>query len=331
MQKQKWRSASFSKINRFTLVTGAGGFVGSALCEKLLSMGSLVKGTVRSQKKLSFFPAGVVVVQTGEIDGDTSWKVALSDVDVVIHLAGVAHKVNKRLKDDFPEYRRVNVIGTECLARACARAGVRRFIFLSSIGVNGEFTFKRSFSENDIPYPVGAYAISKYEAEQALRRVASDSGMEIVILRPPLVYGPNAPGNFSRFMSLIEREIPLPLGKINNLRSFLYLGNLTDAIVACINHPLAAGETFLVSDGQDVSTLEFMKMIASSMGKNPAFFFLHPIILKILTKIIGKADELEKLTGSLLVDSNKIRNLLDWKPPFSLEEGIKETVKNLKH
>ncbi|MCX5704142.1 MAG: GDP-mannose 4,6-dehydratase, partial [Candidatus Omnitrophica bacterium] len=194
-------------------------------------------------------------------------------------------------------------------------------------GVNGEFTDTKPFTEYDIPNPVGAYAVSKWEAEQALRKVAENTGMEVVILRPPLVYGPDAPGNFGRLIHLIQLGLPIPLGDIKNSRSFIYLGNLVDAIITCISHPLAAGETFLVSDGQDVSTPDLIKMIASAMNKKLVLFSLPPSILKGLCRIMGKAEELEKLTGTLLVDSSKIRNMLGWRPPFTLEEGIRETVK----
>ena len=327
MQKQKWCSVSSSKNNKYTLVTGANGFVGSALCKKLFSCGKSVKGAVRFKKKLSSLQGKVVVVQTGAIDSYTSWGLILDDVDVVIHLAGMAHKTDKRAKGDLSEYRQVNVIGTERLASACAQEGVRRFIFVSSIGVNGERTDKKPFTENDISNPVSAYAVSKWEAERALFRVAEDTGMEVVILRLPLVYGPNAPGNFGKLMSLIKAGLPLPLGNINNLRSFLYIGNLVDAIMVCAQHPKAAGEIFMVSDGQDISTPDLIKMLANAMNKKPILFYLPLGVLKALCEIIGKSEELEKLAGSLVVDSSKIRNLLGWRAPFTLEEGIRETVK----
>jgi nucleoside-diphosphate-sugar epimerase len=207
-----------------------------------------------------------------------------------------------------------------------AKSGIRRFIFISSIGVNGEFNFRRSFTEKDEVHPANSYAISKWEAEQVLHEISRSCGMEVVILRPPMVYGPDAPGNFARLMCLIKVGIPLPLGNISNLRSFIYISNLVDAITVCFQHPKAAGETFLVSDGEDVSTPDLIKMIASSMNKKPVLFSLHSGILKALCKIVGKGEELEKLTGTLVVDSSKIRNLLGWKPPFTLKEGIRETV-----
>ena len=313
---------SFSNNRKYVLVTGANGFIGSEICRKLLAEGRSVKGVVRSPDRLSIVPDKVVPVLIGTINGDTDWGVILNNVNVVVHSAGVAHKTDKRATEDLVEYRRVNVIGTERLARACSKAGVRRFVFLSSIGVNGEFIREKPFTENDVPSPMSAYAVSKLEAEQALREVSRKTGMEVVILRLPLVYGPDAPGNFGRLMSLIKTGLPLPLGNIKSLRSFIYVGNAVDAIMVCMLHALAAGETFLVSDGQDVSTPDLVKRIACAMKKRAVLFSLPLGILKMLCKIAGKTQDLEKVIGSMLVDCRKIRRLLGWTPPFTLEEGI---------
>lgn len=267
------------------------------------------------------------MVQTGAIDGNTSWDAVLEDVDTVVHSAGVVHKTKKDIKNGPSEYWRVNVAGTERLALSCARMGVRRFIFVSSIGANGEFTDDKPFTEDDILNPIGAYAVSKREAENVLLKVAGETGMEVVILRPPLVYGPGVKANFKNLMKLASSGLPLPFGGIDNRRSFIYLGNLVDAIELCIDHRMAAGETFLVSDGQDVSTPDLIKMIASAMSKRPFLFSMHMGILRTMCKIAGKTEELDKMTGSLMVDSGKIRRLLGWKPPFTLEEGVRETVK----
>ncbi|MBF0123485.1 MAG: SDR family oxidoreductase [Candidatus Omnitrophica bacterium] len=326
MQKQEWRSVSCLENNKSVLVTGASGFLGQALCRKLLASGIRVKGAVRSSEKLSSLPEGAIAVQVGEISGDTSWDAALEGIGAVVHLAGIAHRTDKRAQD-LCEYRRVNVLGTECLARACARAGVRRVVFLSSIGVNGDSTGKGPFSENDIPSPVGAYALSKWEAEQALRRVARDTGLEVVILRPPLVYGPKAPGNFARLMSLIKRGMPLPLGRVSNTRSFIYIENLMDAVLSCLEHPQASGQTFLLSDGEDLSTPDLIRKIAAAMNKKAILFSLPLGILKALGILAGQREAMEKLTGSLRVDSRKIRHLLGWSPPFTLKEGIAEAVR----
>ncbi|MFH0947877.1 MAG: SDR family oxidoreductase [Elusimicrobiota bacterium] len=309
------------------LVTGANGFIGRNLCATLKEKGYIVRGAVRNNAH--DVTGADDYIQVGDINESTDWTNALKNIDFVIHLAGRAHVMDEQESDPASVYHRVNVLGTECLAIACARAGVHKFIYISSIGVNGEFTDRKPFTENNIPNPVGAYAVSKWEAEQTLRKAAKNTGMEVVILRPPLVYGPNAPGNFSRLMHLIKKRIPLPLGKIKNLHSFLYLGNLVDAIITCVTHPLAAGETFLVSDGQDISTPDLIKMLAFAMNKKAVLFSLHSCILKALCRIAGKAEELEKLTGTLLVDSSKIRNMLGWEPPFTIEEGIKATVRGM--
>ncbi|MDD5079051.1 MAG: SDR family oxidoreductase [Candidatus Omnitrophica bacterium] len=312
------------------LITGASGFIGLALCRKMLGDGMRVRGAVRKIEDASRLPQGVDIVQVEDVNESTDWQQALAGVDTVIHLAARVHIMNNSVVDPVEAFRKVNVLGTERLARMAAKAGVYRFIYLSSIGVNGEFTEKDPFTEECVPNPVGAYAVSKWEAEQSLQKVAENSGMKVVILRSPLVYGSDAPGNFGRLMHLIKARMPLPFGSIKNLRSFIYLGNLVDAITTCIAHPLAAGESFIVSDGQDVSTPDLIKMIACALNKKPVLFSLHPGILRALCKIAGKTEELEKLTGPLFVDSSKIRNLLGWKPPFTLEEGIKETIKHYK-
>jgi len=308
-------------------VTGANGFIGRNLCVFLKDKGYFVRGAVRNNVR---DVSGVdEYIQVGDINESTDWQQALAGVDTVIHLAARVHIMNVLAVNSVEEFRKVNVFGTERLAQMAVKAGVRRFIFLSSIGVNGEFTDRKLFTEDSIPNPVGAYAVSKWEAEQSLRKVLENNAMEIVILRAPLVYGLDAPGNFARLMRLIKVGIPLPFSNINNLRSFIYLGNLVDVIVTCITHPLAVGETFLVSDGQDVSTPDLIKIIASAMNKKTVLFSLHPGILKALCRVVGKSEELEKLTGTLLVDSSKIRSLLGWKPSFTLEEGIKKTVKEV--
>jgi len=306
------------------LITGANGFIGRNLCAFLKGKGCFIRGAVRNNARKVV--EADECIQVGDIHESTDWQQALSGVDTVIHLAARVHIMNEREADPTEAFRKVNVFGTEQLARMAAKAGVRRFIFLSSIGVNGEATFEKPFTENDVPRPMSAYAVSKWEAEQSLRKIADDARMETVILRPPLVYGPDAPGNFARLMRLIKTGLPLPLGSIHGLRSFFYIGNLVDAIGTSMTHSSAAGETFLVSDGLDVSTPDLIKMLASAMNKKVILFPLQIDILKILFKITGKNKELEKLTGSLRVDSSKIRKLLCWKPPFTMEQGLAETV-----
>ena len=309
------------------LVTGANGFIGYNLCAFLKGKGCFVRGAVRNNVRNVLRVDEYIRV--GDINESTDWQQALAGVDTVIHLAARVHIINDPAANPVEVFRKVNVLGTERLARMAAKTGVKRFIFISSVKVNGEGAL-RPYTEKDIPAPQDAYGISKREAEDLLACIAAETGLQTVILRLPLVYGPGVKANFKSLIKIVSIGLPLPFKGINNRRSFLYIGNLMDAIITCISHPLAAGETFLVSDGQDVSTPDLIKMIACALKKKAVLFSLHPGILKALCKIVGKDKELEKLTGTLLVDSSKIRNLLGWKPPFTLEEGIKETVKYCK-
>jgi len=305
------------------LVTGVNGFIGRNLCAYLKEKGYFVRGAVRYNRR---DVSGVdECMSVGDIDESTDWQQALAGVDTVIHLAARVHIMNDPAADPLEAFRKVNVRGTERLARMAAKAGVRRFIFVSSVKVNGEGA-SRPYTERDIPAPQDAYGISKREAEDLLACVAAERGLQTVILRLPLVYGRGVKANFKNLITLAGAGLPLPLKGIDNRRSFLYLGNLVDAIYACMTHPLAVGEIFMVSDGQDVSTPDLIKMIALAMDKKPALFFLHPAVLKCLGVLAGKKKEMEKLTGSLLVDSSKIRDRLGWKPPFTLEEGLRRTV-----
>jgi nucleoside-diphosphate-sugar epimerase/SAM-dependent methyltransferase len=292
----------------------------------MLEKGWRVRGAVRSPESASRLPEGLEVVQVGPVNDKTDWSQALRGVDTVVHLAGMTHIINAGTKDLLSNFRSVNVAGTKRLAQASTAAGVRRFIYVSSIGVNGEHTDGNVFREDDMPQPVTAYAISKLEAERVLRQIAKETGMEIVIVRPPLVYGPAAPGNFSRLMRLIKSGLPLPLAGAKGLRSFIYIGNLTDALCECVEKPQAAGNTFLVSDGEDISTAGLIKMIASSLGRKP-FLLPFPIFaLQALSRITGKAGDINKLTQSLIIDSSKIRSVLNWKASFTVKEGIAQTV-----
>ena len=348
------------------LITGANGFIGRNLCGFLKEKGHLIRAAVRNNVHAI---SGVdEYIQVGDINEFTDWQQALDGVDVVVHLAARVHITRDIVVNSLDAFRKVNVLGTERLARMAVKAGVKRFIFISSVKVNGEGTGGRRqrsevgsqksegggrkivnrdgwmnwmngwktegmsdpYTEIDKPEPQDAYGVSKLEAENILKKIADETGLQTVILRLPLVYGLGVKANFKNLIKLAGFGLPLPFKGIDNQRSFIYLGNLVDAINTCITHPKAAGETFLVSDGQDISTPDLIRMIASAMDKKPILFSLHPGILKALCKIAGKGKELEKLTGSLLVDSSKIRNLLGWKPPFTLEEGIKETVKYYK-
>lgn len=308
-------------------ITGANGFIGRNLCISLKEKDCCVRAGVRSYIRDII---GVdEYIEVSDIGPETDWSQALTEVDIIIHLAARVHIMHEAAADSLESFRRINVLGTEHLARMAAKAGVKRFIFISSVKVNGEGALQ-PYTENDTPAPEDAYGISKREAEDALARIAAETGLQTVILRLPLVYGPGVKANFKNLIKIVGTGLPLPFKGVNNRRSFIYLGNLVDAISACIAHPKAAGETFMISDGQDISTPDLIKMIASAMNKKPILFSLHPDILNVLCKITGKAKEIEKLTGNLLVDSSKIRNLLGWKPSFTLEEGIRETVKDYK-
>jgi UDP-N-acetyl-alpha-D-quinovosamine dehydrogenase len=306
------------------LVTGATGFVGRALCRRLLEDGASVVAGIRQQAKLD---EGVTPVVVGEINEATDWSQALSGVDVVFHLAARAHVLRETAADPLAEFRKTNVAGTERLARSAAAAGVRRLVYVSSIGVHGLYTEPgKKFSEADIPQPHNAYALSKWEAEQALTRVAGETGLEVVIVRPPLVYGPGAPGNFAQMLAVVSKGIPLPFASVRNQRSLVYVDNLADALIACTVHPAAAGQTYLVSDGEDVSTPELLRQLADVLGVPARLPPCPPVLLRLAGRLAGKREQMERLLGSLQVDSGKIRRELNWLPPYTLQQGLQATA-----
>lgn len=317
-----------SQLQRnYILVTGSTGFVGTATCHHLIKSGFTVRGTVRDTTTENTSAHGVSYYATGDIDRTTDWSQALDGVDTVIHLANRAHVMLDRSNDPLATYRLVNVEGTRHLAYQAARAGVRRFIFVSSIKVNGEATTEQAFREDDPPALIDPYGISKWEAEQALRNVAADTGLEIVILRPPLMYGPGVKANFLRLMQAIDRGIPLPFGAIShNRRSLLYVGTIADAIGTCINHPEAAGHTFLLSDGDDLSTTRLIQCLAHALGTPARLLPIPQQFIQRAGSLIGKTAAVSRLIGSLRIDSSKIRHLLDWSPPFTLEDGLQATA-----
>ena len=312
---------------RGILITGAKGFVGSVLCDRMLHEDWKVHGTVRSSSGFASLPAGIVCVHIQSIGPDTDWSNALIGIDTVVHLAARVHVTKETATDPLAAFRQVNVLGTERLAQMAVKAGIQRFIFLSSVGVNGNVTYECPFTEEDELHPHNPYALSKLEAEQELNRVASESGMEVVIIRSPLVYGPGNPGNFLRLLSVVDRSLPLPFASVTNRRSLIYIRNLIDAIVTCTAHPKAAGQTYLVSDGEDVPTPELIRRVAAALGKPDRLFPFPPALMKIAGRLTGKSEAVERLIGSLVVDSSKIRNELGWKPPFTMEEGLKETAR----
>lgn len=307
------------------LVTGANGFVGRRLCAELVRRGQAVRAAMRN--RTGFNVTGCEVSGIAGMGADTTWEDALRGIEIVIHLVARVHVMREDAADPLAEFRRVNVAGTENLARQAAVSGVKRLVYVSSIGVNGLSTaLDRTFSEADAPAPHNAYALSKWEAEQALHRVAQETGLEVVIVRPPLIYGPGAPGNFAQMMRVLQKGIPLPLASVRNLRSLIYLGNLTDALILCATHPAAAGQTYLVSDGEDVSTPELLRMLGEAMG-HPARLFSCPVPLLVLAgKLSGQTGQIERLAGSLRVDSGKIRRELGWRLPCSLREGLRTTA-----
>lgn len=267
------------------------------------------------------------MVAVGKIDGETKWMNLLHDVDVVIHLAARVHVMKEKATDPLAEFLRTNLHGTVNLARQAARAGVKRLVYVSSIGVNGNRTKgNESFSEEDMPHPHNAYAVSKWQAEQALLQVSRETGLEIVILRPPLVYGPTAKGNFPKLLAAIQKGIPLPLAGANNLRSLIYVQNLVSALIACATHPAAAGQTYLVSDGEDISTTQLIEKIARELGRGNRTFNFPKRLLYIAAALMGRKSQMDQLFGSLRMNDSKLRNQLSWSPPYTLDQGLHETI-----
>jgi len=312
------------------LVTGGSGFVGKALAANALSKGSTVR--VSSRQNLTMPKSRIEYCHVGDLGPATDWFAVLQGVDAVVHCAGRAHVMKDTAPDPQAAFRTVNVEGTLNLARQAVEVGVKRFAFISSIGVNGAQTATaRPFSETDKPNPHNAYALSKWEAEQGLLQLANETGLEVVIIRPPLVFGCNAPGNFGSLMRAVQRGWPLPLGAVHNQRSLVALDNLVDFIVTCITHPQAANQTFLVSDGQDLSTTELVRGMAQAAGV-PARLLPVPVwALQAGATLLGKGDAVQRLCGNLQVDISKARNLLGWVPPVSLEEGLRQAVKGALH
>lgn len=306
------------------LVTGANGFVGQPLCAALLKHGWHVKAALRLPHQL---PAGTKSAIVSSIDGETDWTNALRGVDVVIHLAARVHVMRDDVADPLEEFRKVNVAGTERLARAAAASGVRRLVYVSSVKVNGEATNRgEKFIEADAPSPQDPYGISKWEAEQALHRVAAETNLEVVIVRPPLIYGAGVKGNFAQMLKILAKDIPLPLASVHNQRSLVYTENLVDALILCATHPAATGQTYLVSDGEDISTPSLLLQLGAAMGHPARLFSCHTTLLKLAGRLIGKSDQVERLLGSLQVDSGKIRRELNWIPPYTLRQGLQATA-----
>jgi nucleoside-diphosphate-sugar epimerase len=310
------------------LVTGSNGFVGRSLSAKIISRGWAMQGATRTPCDLRINAKSIVV---GVIDGNTDWFTAVKCCNTVIHLAARAHVMHESAVDPIDEYRKTNVEGTLNLARQAGAAGVRRFVFISSIKVNGESTREgQSFFSGDSPAPLDPYGVSKMEAEQGLREIASRTGMEVVIIRPPLVYGPGVKANFQAMMRWLSKGVPLPLGAVNNKRSLVALDNLVDLIVTCIDHPAAANQTFLVSDGEDLSTTELLRRMGQAMGKPARLMPVPPALLKAGAAMVGKPELAQRLCGSLQVDISKTRELLGWNPPISVDEGLRRAAEGFR-
>ena len=308
------------------LVTGARGFIGRAMLEYLRGEAYDVLGAVRVEAAVA---RGLV--RAPELSATSDWREVLAGRNVVVHTAARAHVLKETEQDPLAVFRMVNTAGTLSLARQAAAAGVRRFVFISSVGVNGAFTrAEESFTEQSPPAPHNSYAISKWEAEQGLQDIARETGMEVVILRPPLIYGPGVKANFLHLLKLVESGLPLPLGGIQNRRSFLFLGNFVDAIRLCIEHPAAAGQTFLLDDGEPVSTPELIRAIARALGRSARLLAIPASMLALAGALLGKRAAVAQLTGSLLIDSSAIRSRLEWTPPYSMAEGLAITVAALR-
>lgn len=308
------------------LVTGATGFLGRQLTARLATQPTFeVRGAVRVLPVGN--PAGLVSI--GEIDGTTDWTNALHGQHVVVHTAARAHIMDDAVADSITEYRRVNVAGTLNLANQCVAAGIRRFVFVSSIKVNGEQTLPDTrFKADDIPAPEDPYGISKWEAEQGLLQIAQETGMEVVIIRPPLVYGPGVKGNFASMAKLVEKRLPLPLGAIHNKRSLVALDNLVDLIITCIDHPAAANHVFLAGDNEDLSTSELLRRVGAAISKPARLVPVPAKLLMLGAATLGKKAMANRLMGSLQVDISKTRDVLGWKPPISVDEGLRRCFYN---
>jgi len=299
-----------------TLLTGASGFIGSAVLQILPLKTIRVLGRSKpSINKIDFV--------SSEIKPDTDFTQALVGVDVIVHCAARAHIMNDTAEEPLEAFREVNSLGTLNLARQAASAGVKRFIFISSIKVNGERTEKnKPFSHDDASVPEDAYGISKSEAEFSLRILSRETEMEVVIIRPPLVYGPGVKANFAVMMKLASRNLPLPLGAIHNKRSLVALDNLVDLIITCIDHPNATNQTFLVSDDHDISTTELLKKMIIAAGKKPRLIPIPMKLIQLAATMLGKKSVADRLCGSLQVDISHTKKLLDWTPPITVEEGL---------
>ena len=312
---------------RAVLITGASGFVGAALVVRLCGRAD-VSVTAASRNINHSLPVGVKYLHLTDLEADHV-VIPLDGIDTIVHCAARVHVMSEQALDPVLEFRKVNVHATLNLARQAAVAGVRRFVFISSIKVNGEATVAGgSFYPSDLPAPEDPYAISKLEAEHGLMQLAHETGMEVVVIRPPLIYGPGVKGNFASLIKLLSKGLPLPLGAIHNKRSLVGIDNLVDLIIRCIDHPAAANQVFLAGDGEDLSTAELLRSVAEAMGR-PARLIPVPVsLLSLGATLLGKQEVARRLLGSLQVDISKAREVLGWEPPVSVKEGLRRCVRD---
>lgn len=313
------------------LVTGGSGFVGRALISHLLARGYDVRLPLRQPHKADQL-ASVEAVDIGSLSLENDWTAALRDVDKIVYLAARVHIMNDKSTHPLTEFRRVNVDGAVNLARQAAAAGVRRFVYLSSIKVNGELTQEgRLFTADNAPAPEDSYGVSKHEAELALHQVATDTGMEVVIIRPPLVYGPGVKANFQSMMRWLAWGVPLPLAALTqNRRSLVALDNLVDLIMTCLSHPAAVNQTFLVSDGEDLSTAALLRRMGAALGYPARLFYMPPSMLKLGAQLVNKPGIYQRLWESLQIDITKTRQLLGWSPPVCVDEGLRRAAEGFR-
>ncbi len=301
------------------LVTGANGFIGKALYRRLVEEGLAVRAVGRS--------AVPGCTSIGPIDADTDWSAALDGVDSIVHLAARVHVMRDREADPLAAFRKVNVEGTAKLASEAARRGVRRFVFVSSIKVNGESTRDGTpFQADDPPAPTDPYGLSKYEAEQVLLRLAGETEMEVVVIRPPLVYGPGVKANFEAMIRWLMRGVPLPLGAIRNRRTLVALDNLVDLIITCVRHPRAANEVFLAGDAEHLSTPELLRRLGRALEVQPTLISVPVWLVEVAAAAVGKRAVARRLCGNLEIDISKARRLLDWSPPVTVDEGLRRVA-----
>lgn len=310
--------------DRVVLLTGSTGFVGSTLLVSLKKHHEFRAISAVRQLGSSVFRLNEEAVVVGNIDGSTDYTAAIVGVSVVVHAAARAHIMRDEVQDPLMEYRKVNVEGTLNLAKQAAAVGVKRFVFISSIKVNGESTtVGNPFRAGDVPAPKDAYGLSKLEAERGLLQLGEETGMEVVIIRPPMVYGPGVKGNFASMIKLVEKAIPLPLGAIHNKRSLVGIDNLVDLIIRCMDHPAAANQVFLAGDGDDLSTTELLRGVGKAMGRPARLIPIPAGMLQFGATLLCKKAVAQRLLGSLQVDIRKTCELLDWKPPYTVEEGLR--------